>query len=79
VGADRKPIGFYLSSAWIALCVFLTAFGDSLPITSYKTNDFDAMGVGPFSPNHILGISMTCYLEVDTVTYQREQSQLDGV
>ena len=55
MGADRKPIGFYISSAWIGLCVFLTAFGDNLPITSYKANDFDAMGVGPFSPRHILG------------------------
>ena len=24
-------------------------------IDDYKFNDFDAMGVGPFSPNHILG------------------------
>ena len=55
MGADRKPIGFYIASAWLGLCVFLTAFGDNLPITSYKANDFDAMGVGPFSPNHILG------------------------
>lgn len=55
MGADRKPIGFYIASAWLGVCVFLTAFGDNLPITDYKFNDFDAMGVGPFSPNHILG------------------------
>lgn len=55
MGRDRKPIGFYLSTAWLGLCAFLSAFGDSLPITDWKVNDFERAGAGLFSPGHILG------------------------
>jgi ABC-type dipeptide/oligopeptide/nickel transport system permease subunit len=55
VGPDRKPIGFYLSSAWLGLCAFLSAFGDMLPITDWRVNDFERAGAGLFSPGHILG------------------------
>ena len=52
---DRKPIGFYLSTGWLGLCAFLSVFGDSLPITDWKVNDFERAGAGLFSPGHILG------------------------
>ncbi|MEY2627314.1 MAG: hypothetical protein RJB08_1073 [Actinomycetota bacterium] len=52
---ERKPIGFYFASAWLALCVFLSAVGDMLPVTDWKFNDFERAGAGLFSPGHILG------------------------
>ena len=55
VAKKRKTIGFYLSSAWIGTVLFLAAFGWLLPTRAWEDADYDALGVGPFSPDHILG------------------------
>ncbi|MFM9136726.1 MAG: ABC transporter permease, partial [Actinomycetota bacterium] len=55
MASDRKSVGYYLSASWLGLCVFMSIFGDMLPITDWQYNDFEAAGVGLFSPNHILG------------------------
>jgi peptide/nickel transport system permease protein len=55
VAKKRKTIGFYLSTAWIGTVLFLAAFGWLLPTRAWEDADYDALGVGPFSPNHILG------------------------
>ncbi len=55
VAKKKRPIGFYFSSAWIGTVVFLAAFGWLLPTRAWEDADYDALGVAPFSPNHILG------------------------
>ena len=55
VAKKKRPIGFYISSAWIGTVVFLAAFGWLLPTRAWDDADYDALGVGPFSPNHPLG------------------------
>ena len=55
VAKNRKTIGFYLASAWIGTVLFLAAFGWLLPTRAWEDADYDALGVGPFSPHHILG------------------------
>lgn len=51
----KRTIGFYLATTWLALCAFMTVFGNMLPFRAYDDYDFDAIGVGLFSPHHILG------------------------
>ncbi len=55
MASKRKSVGYYLSAGWLGLCVFMSIFGDMLPLTDWQYNDFEAAGVGLFSPNHILG------------------------
>ena len=55
VAKKKRTIGFYLSTAWIGTVLFLAAFGWLLPTRAWEDADYDALGVGPFSPNHILG------------------------
>ena len=55
VAKKKRPIGFYISSAWIGTVLFLAAFGWLLPTRAWDDADYDALGVGPFSPNHPLG------------------------
>ena len=55
VAKKKRTIGFYLSSAWIGTVLFLAAFGWLLPTRAWEDADYDALGVAPFSPNHILG------------------------
>jgi peptide/nickel transport system permease protein len=57
----KKPVGFYISSAWLIFIVFLAFFGWALPIRSWDSSDYDALGVLPFSPNHILGTTQDGY------------------
>ena len=57
----RKPVGFYISSAWISFIVFLGFFGWALPIRSWDSSDYDALGVLPFSANHFLGTTQDGY------------------
>lgn len=56
-GAKRKrqPLGFYLSTMWLALCAFAAAFGGLLPLPDWQEFDFDNLGVGFFTNGHILG------------------------
>lgn len=55
VSKKKRPIGFYISGAWIGTAVFLAVFGWLLPTRSWDDADYDALGVRPFSPNHFLG------------------------
>lgn len=55
VTKNKKPIGFYLSSTWIGIVIFLAVFGWLLPTRPWDSADYDALGVQPFSPNHPLG------------------------
>ena len=57
----RKPVGFYIASAWISFIVFLGFFGWALPIRSWDSSDYDALGVLPFSTNHLLGTTQDGY------------------
>ncbi len=51
----RKPIGYYLSSGWLYLCIFMSVFGGLLPLPKWDDNDFEYTGAGLFTPGHILG------------------------
>ena len=52
---DRKPIGFYLSSGWLFICLFMSLFGGILPLPKWDDYDFDYTGAGMFTPGHIFG------------------------
>lgn len=56
--APRKTIGFYLASAWLGVVVFLSFFGDLLPLPSYSDYDFDHPAARMFSGKHVLGTDL---------------------
>ncbi len=51
----RQPLGFYLSTFWLALCVLAATVGGFLPLPDWQEFDFDNLGVGFFTNGHILG------------------------
>jgi peptide/nickel transport system permease protein len=51
----RQPLGFYLSTAWLGLCVLAAVFGGLLPLPDWSEFDYDNLGVGLFTNGHILG------------------------
>lgn len=51
----RKPIGYYLSSGWLYLCIFMSVFGGLLPLPKWDDYDFEYTAAGLFTPGHILG------------------------
>lgn len=55
VKKERKTIGFYLSSAWISIVMFLAFFGWILPTPQWDEASYESLGVAPFSSGHILG------------------------
>ncbi len=55
MAAERKPIGFYLASGWMGLCVLMSTVGGYLPLPNWRVGDYDNLGVGLFSPGHLLG------------------------
>lgn len=57
----KRPIGFYLAGGWMSLLVFLGLFGWVLPLPKWDEASFDDLGVGPFSPRHILGTTQDGY------------------
>jgi peptide/nickel transport system permease protein len=56
--AQRKTIGFYLASGWIAIVIILAAIGDLLPLPNYKDFNFENTSAGLFSGKHILGTDL---------------------
>ena len=52
---NRKPIGFYLSSGWLFVCLFMSLFGGILPLPKWDDYDFEYTGAGLFTPGHIFG------------------------
>ena len=56
--APRKTIGFYLASAWIAVVVFVSVFGEALPLPSLDEYDFENASAGLFSGRNILGTDL---------------------
>lgn len=58
---QRKTIGFYLSTAWIAFVMFLACFGWALPGPQWDESSYDFLGVAPFTKGHILGTTMDGY------------------
>ena len=56
---NRKPIGFYLSSGWLFVCLFMSLFGGILPLPKWDDYDFDYTGSGLFTPGHILAPTST--------------------
>lgn len=57
----KKSIGFYLASGWLGLIVFLSIFGSLLPLPQWNESDYEALGLKPFSPGHLLGSTMDGY------------------
>lgn len=57
----KKPVGFYIASTWIGFVVLLGLFGWLIPVRSWDSSDYDALGVGPFSPHHFLGTTQDGY------------------
>lgn len=55
MAAERKPIGFYLATGWMGLCVLMSTVGGYLPLPNWRIGDYDNLGVGLFSPGHLLG------------------------
>ena len=53
-----KPIGFYLSSGWLFICLFMSLFGGILPLPKWDDYDFDYTGAGMFTPGHIFGTDL---------------------
>jgi peptide/nickel transport system permease protein len=61
VKKQRKTIGFYASSAWIAIVLFLAFFGWTLPTPQWDEASYENLGVPPFHPSHILGTTQDGY------------------
>ena len=61
VKKQRKTIGFYLASAWIAFVLIIAAFGPWLPGPAWDESFYDSLGVAPFHHSHILGTTMDGY------------------
>jgi peptide/nickel transport system permease protein len=57
----RKTIGFYIASVWLGIVAFLALFGWVLPVPQWDEPFYDSLGVGPFSPGHILGTTNDGY------------------
>ena len=56
--APRKTLGIYLASGWIGIVVFVSFFGDRLPLPNRDEYNFDNPGAGLFSGKHILGTDL---------------------
>ncbi len=56
-----RPVGFYLAGSWLGLMVFIGLFGWILPLPQWDEAFFDDLGVGPFSPRHLLGTTQDGY------------------
>ena len=57
----KRPVGFYIAGSWLGIIVFLGLFGKFLPVPKYDESFFDDLGVGPFSPRHVLGTTQDGY------------------
>ena len=57
----KRPIGFYFAGTWMSLLVLLGLFGWLLPLRRWDESDYDNLGVGPWSPGHILGTTQDGY------------------
>lgn len=57
----KRPIGFYFAGSWLGLIVLLSLFGGFLPLPKWDASFYDDLGVGPFSPRHILGTTQDGY------------------
>lgn len=55
MAADRKPLGFYLASGWLGLCLLMSTIGGLLPLPNWRVGDYDYLGVGMFSKGHFFG------------------------
>lgn len=51
----RQPLGFFLSTGWLTICLFAALFGDFLPLPAWNDFDYDNLGVPIFSDGHWLG------------------------
>ena len=57
----KRPIGFYISGAWVSLVLFLAIFGNFLPGPQWDESFYDSLGVAPFHKSHILGTTLDGY------------------
>lgn len=57
----KRPVGFYIAGGWLLLLVLLGLFGRFLPLPKWDEASYDDLGVGPFSPRHILGTTQDGY------------------
>ena len=55
----KRPVGFWLSSTWLGLIVFVAIFNPWLGGPEWDFPWEDALGVGPFSPGHLLGTTQS--------------------
>lgn len=51
----KKPLGYYLASAWLYLCILMSVFGNFLPLPKWDDYDFENSGVGMFKGGHWFG------------------------
>lgn len=59
--SSRQPLGLYLASGWMTLCVLAAIFGGLLPLPKWDDYDFENLAVPMFSPGHILGTDYDGY------------------
>lgn len=59
--SKKRPIGFYISGAWVSLVMFLAVFGGLLPGPQWDESFYDSLGVAPFHKSHILGTTLDGY------------------
>ena len=57
----KRPIGFYIAGSWLSLIVFFSIFGSFLPLPTWDSSDYEALGLKPFSSGHFLGTTMDGY------------------
>jgi len=51
----RAPVGLYLASGWLLVCLFSAVFGDFFPLPKWDEFDYDNLGLPLFSEGHLLG------------------------
>jgi len=51
----RAPLGVYLATAWLGLCLAAALFGDFLPLPAWNDYDYDFQSSPAFTEGHLLG------------------------
>lgn len=57
----RMDLFTKICTTWLAIVALLAVLGPILPLPNPREADFEAPGVGPFSPGHILGTDSNGY------------------
>lgn len=65
-----------VSIIWLLVIAFCSIFGRLLPLPDPSFSNFDALGVGPFSPGHVLGADLNGYDLLANVVVGAQTSML---